>query len=105
MNNLKREKGHSFNENTSTIVKEPISDLSQTKEFMKVLSNEISAIVEELLNKIYDTQIADRFAETLIYLYDKLNEKGLSKPTIERILCEYSANVEKLVSIFRKNNK
>lgn len=105
LNDNKRNKRQSINVERTVNNKETISDLSQTKEFIKVLSDEISSIIEQLLNKLYDVKVADQFAESLIYLYDKLSEKGLSQQTIERILCEYSANVEKLATMFRKEKK
>jgi len=72
------------------------------KEILKVLSEEIGSIVNELLNTLYDPKYAEKFAEAILLLYDKFKEKGMSQTAIEKILYEYSKNIDKLIALLKK---
>ena len=52
--------------------KEPIADFSQTKDIVKALSGEIGPLVEQLLGAIYNVEVAEIFADSLIRIYKKL---------------------------------
>ncbi len=82
--------------------KESIKDFSQTKEIVKVLSAEVGVLVEQFLNAIYNVDVADSFADAIVTIYKKLLEEGITKPTAEKIICEYSANLDRFASMLKK---
>ena len=77
----------------------------QAREILKALSEEIGSIVNELLNTLYNPNYAEKFADGIILVYNKLKKEGLSQEAIERILYEYSRNVDKLIALLRKEEK
>ncbi|MHA1417312.1 MAG: hypothetical protein ACTSRR_13800 [Candidatus Heimdallarchaeaceae archaeon] len=81
-----------------------IDDKTQTKEFLKVLSGEIGTIVEQLLGSIYNVDVAENYADAVIRVYQKLLDEGISKETVEKIVLEFSGNLNKMIS-FLKNGK
>ena len=91
-----------INDLKGEIPKEPIADFSQTKDIVKALSAEIGSLVEQFLDSIYNVEIADKFADSIILIYNKLKNEGITKKTAEKILCEYSANVDKFASMLKK---
>ena len=84
---------------------ETIKDYSQTKEIVKVLSTEIGNVVDQLLGVIYNVETADRFADSIITIYNRLVGEGITQTTAEKILCEYSANIDKFASMLKKKEK
>ncbi|MHA1417360.1 MAG: hypothetical protein ACTSPO_00120 [Candidatus Heimdallarchaeaceae archaeon] len=82
--------------------KESIKDFSQTKEIVKALSEEIGVLVEQFLNAIYNVDVADSFADAIVAIYKKLLEEGITKSTAEKIICEYSANLDRFASMLKK---
>ncbi|MHA1201525.1 MAG: hypothetical protein ACTSQ4_03280 [Candidatus Heimdallarchaeaceae archaeon] len=102
-NNYVTKKGKkNINDLRSEKHKESIKDFSQTKEIMKVLSAEVGVLVEQFLNAIYDVELADSFADAIVTIYKKLLEEGITKPTAEKIICEYSANLDRFASMLKK---
>lgn len=91
-----------INDLKGEIQKEPIKDFSQTQDIVKALSAEIGSLVEQFLDSIYNVEIADKFADSIILIYNKLKKEGITKKTAEKILCEYSANVDKFASMLKK---
>ena len=85
--------------------KASIKDISQTRDIVKALSSEIGPIVEEVLGAIYNVDVAERFADSIIAIYKKLKNEGISEETAERILCEYSANLDKFASMLKKKEE
>ncbi len=79
-----------------------MQDLTQTKELLKVLSSEVGVLVEELLSSLYDVKLADKFADSIVAIYKKLLSEGLSNQTVEKIVLEYSTNIEKIVSALKR---
>ena len=82
--------------------KEPIKDFSQTKDIVKALSGEIGPLVDQLLGAVYNVEVAENFADSLIKIYKKLRDEGITKTTAEKILCEYSSNVDRFASMLKK---
>ncbi|MHA1303758.1 MAG: hypothetical protein ACTSQE_03215 [Candidatus Heimdallarchaeaceae archaeon] len=82
--------------------KSTIEDTTQAKEFLKVLSGEIGTIVEQLLGSIYNIDVAERYANSIIKIYEMLTKEGLSKQTVEKIVLEYSANLDKMISYLKR---
>ncbi len=102
-NNYVTKKGKkNINDLRSEKHKESIKDFSQTKEIVKVLSAEVGVLVEQFLNAIYDVELADSFADAIVTIYKKLLEEGITKPTAEKIICEYSANLDRFASMLKK---
>ena len=94
-----------INEYTDEKHSETIKDYSQTKEIVKVLSTEIGNVVDQLLGVIYNVETADRFADSIITIYNRLVGEGITQTTAEKILCEYSANIDKFASMLKKKEK
>lgn len=92
-----------INEYPNDDQKRTIEDYSQAKEFLKVLSSEIGVLVEQLLGSIYDEKVAEKFADSIAIIYQKLKSEGLSEETVERIVIEYSSNIDKIVSVMKKS--
>jgi hypothetical protein len=84
--------------------KESIMDVSQTKEIVKALSSEIGPLVEQFMGAIYNVDVAETFADSIIVIYNKLKDEGITKKTAEKILIEYSANVDKFASMLKKKD-
>ncbi|MBY9001046.1 MAG: hypothetical protein KGD64_09040, partial [Candidatus Heimdallarchaeota archaeon] len=82
--------------------KESIKDFSQTKEIVKALSEEVGVLVEQFLNAIYNIDVADSFADAIVTIYKKLLAEGITKQTAEKIICEYSANLDRFASMLKK---
>lgn len=97
-----KKKKQSINDIKADKQKEPIKDFSQTKDIVKALSGEIGALVEEFLGAIYNVDVAEIFADALIKIYNKLREEGITKQTAEKIMIEYSANVDRFASVLKK---
>ncbi len=108
MNNLTEKDYNSknkkvINEYPKDDTKSTIEDYSQAKEFLKVLSSEIGVLVEQLLGSIYDETVAEKFADSIAIIYKKLKSEGLSEETVEKIVIEYSSNIDKIVSVMKKS--
>ena len=99
----KKSKKH-INDTAVNNHKESIKDLSRTKEIVKTLSSEIGTLVEQFLGAIYNVEVAETFADSIIRIYKKLRDEGISKNAAEKILCEYSANVDKFASMLKKTD-
>lgn len=95
----------SINDKKGEKNKEPIKDVSQTKDFVKALSAEIGTLVEQFLGGVYNLDVAEGFADSIIRVYNKLRSEGITKKTSEKIICEYSANLDRFASMLKKNNK
>ena len=100
----KNKKKQSINDIKADKQKEPIKDFSQTKDIVKVLSGEIGPLVEQFLGAIYNVDVAETFAEALIRIYNKLREEGVTKQTAEKIMVEYSANVDRFAAVLKKKD-
>ena len=100
----KRNKKQNINDLKADKQKEPIADFSQTKDIVKALSGEIGPLVEQLLGAIYNVEVAEIFADSLIRIYKKLKDEGITKATAEKILCEYSANVDRFAAMLKKKD-
>ena len=98
----KKNKKQNINDIKADKQKEPIKDFSQTKDMVKALSSEIGPLVEQFLGAIYNIDVAETFAESLIRIYNKLREEGITKNTAEKIICEYSANIERFAAMLKK---
>ena len=98
----KGKKKQSINEIKADKQKEPIKDFSQTKDIVKALSGEIGPLVEQFLGAIYNVDVAETFADALIRIYNKLIEEGITKQTAEKIMIEYSANVDRFAAVLKK---
>jgi hypothetical protein len=103
-NKGKRNKKQNINDLKADKQKEPIADFSQTKDIVKALSGEIGPLVEQLLGAIYNVEVAETFADSLIKIYNKLRDEGITKATAEKILCEYSANVDRFAATLKKKD-
>ena len=91
-----------INDYSDSKEKKALQDLTQTKELLKVLSSEVGVLVEELLSSLYDVKLADKFADSIVAIYKKLLSEGLSNQTVEKIVLEYSTNIEKIVSALKR---
>jgi len=100
----KNKKKQSINDIKADKQKEPIKDFSQTKDIVKVLSGEIGPLVEQFLGAIYNVDVAETFADALIRIYNKLREEGITKQTAEKIMIEYSANVDRFAAVLKKKD-
>ncbi len=94
-----------INDYQNGLEKSSIDDTTQAKEFLKVLSNEIGTIVEQLLGSIYNVNVAEQYAESVISIYKKLLSEGLSKETAEKIVIEYSSHLDKIASYFKNQEE
>jgi len=99
-----KKKKQSINDLKADKQKETIKDFSQTKDIVKVLSGEIGPLVEQFLGAIYNVDVAETFADSLIHIYNKLREEGITKQTAEKIIIEYSANVDRFAAVLRKKD-
>lgn len=97
-----KKKKQSINDIKADKQKEPIKDFSQTKDIVKALSGEIGPLVEQVLGAIYNVDVAETFADALIRIYNKLREEGITKQTAEKIMVEYSANVDRFAAVLKK---
>jgi len=104
-NSSSKRRKASINEIIVDNSKEPIKDFSQTKDIVKALSSEIGVIVEQFLGAIYNVDVAERFADSILVIYKKLKDQGISQATAEKILCEYSANLDKFASMLKKKEE
>ena len=95
----------SINDKKGEKSKEQIQDVSQTKELVKALSAEIGTLVEQFLSGVYNLDVAEGFADSIIRVYNKLRSEGITKKTAEKIICEYSANLDRFASMLKTNNK
>ncbi len=84
--------------------KEPIKDVFQTRDIVKALSAEIGTLVELFLGGVYNLDVAENFADSIIRVYNKLRSEGITKKTAEKIICEYSANLDRFASMLKKKN-
>lgn len=103
-NNNKKGKKH-INDLKGEKSKESIKDFSQTKEIVKALSAEVGVLVEQFLGAIYNVDVADSFADSIITIYKKLKSEGITEQTAEKIICEYSANLDRFASMLKKQNE
>ena len=101
-NRSKKTKKQNINDVKADKQKEQIKDISQTKDIVKALSSEIGPLVEQFLGAIYNVEVAEIFADSLIRIYNKLKEEGITKKTAEKIICEYSANVDRFAAMLKK---
>ncbi|MHA1668173.1 MAG: hypothetical protein ACTSUR_05900 [Candidatus Heimdallarchaeaceae archaeon] len=104
-NSSSKRRKASINEIIVDNSKEPIKDFSQTKDIVKALSSEIGVIVEQFLGAIYNVDVAERFADSILVIYKKLKDQGISQAAAEKILCEYSANLDKFASMLKKKEE
>lgn len=98
----RKSKKQNINDLKADKQKEPIKDFSQTKDIVKALSGEIGPLVDQLLGAVYNVEVAENFADSLIQIYKKLRDEGITKTTAEKILCEYSSNVDRFASMLKK---
>jgi len=101
-NNVKKKNKKNITDIKGEKHKKSIKDFSQTKEIVKALSEEIGVLVEQFLSAIYNVDVADSFADAILTIYKKLLGEGITKPTAEKIICEYSANLERFASMLKK---
>lgn len=99
-----KKKKQSINDLKADKQKETIKDFSQTKDIVKVLSGEIGPLVEQFLGAIYNVDVAEIFADSLIHIYNKLREEGVTKQTAEKVIIEYSANVDRFAAVLKKKD-
>jgi len=85
-NSSSKRRKASINEIIVDNSKEPIKDFSQTKDIVNV-------------------DVAERFADSILVIYKKLKDQGISQATAEKILCEYSANLDKFASMLKKKEE
>ena len=104
-NSSSNQKKALINDYPNETEKEPIRDITQAKEFLKVLSGEIGTIVEQLLGSIYNLDVADQYADAIIKIYKRLLDEGLSEQTVERLVIEYSSNVDKFMAFLKKDSE